>query len=46
MQQARRLANLCRVHRLQPSEARALTLHELAAFDEIAQDEIAAMRRR
>ena len=45
-EQAERLARVCRAYRLQPSEARALTLVELAAFDTVARAEADAMRRR
>ena len=41
-----RLASICRAYRLQPSEARELTVLELDAFHTVLERESAAMRRR
>lgn len=43
---ADRLAGICFVTRLQPSEARALTMTEIAAFVELANRRAEAMRSK
>lgn len=41
-----RLASVCRAYRLQPSEARMLTVRELDAFHRVLERERAEIKRR